>query len=53
VFVQVHLAGLAMHELARPGEPEALLGSGVRLHLWHVDPFLLGEVLYCGVGGMI
>jgi hypothetical protein len=45
VFVQVHLSRLAVHELACPGEPEPFLGTGVRLHLRHVDPFLLSVAL--------
>jgi hypothetical protein len=37
VLVQVHLARLAVHELARASEPETLLGTGVRLHLRHLS----------------
>src|SRR3954447_7391182 len=35
VLVEVHLARLAVHDLARTRDLEPLLGTGVRLHLRH------------------
>jgi hypothetical protein len=37
-----------VHELAGPGELKPLLGTGVRLHLRHMDPFLLCALVQRG-----
>ena len=46
VLVQVHLACLTMHKLARPGEPEPLFAPECDFIFGIFDPFLL-YVLLC------